>query len=187
MKKIIVYCHGYGSSSKTDKVERLRAVENSEVVAFDINIDPEISISYLTDVVTDYMLTARMHEEVELVFVGTSLGAWYANILGEVFRAKSVLLNPCYDPSTMLKKYGVSQEILDKYSPMIPHEMSVIVIAQDDEVIDYSNFYFSGDAVFVPTGDHRVIPCDAIFVPTGGHRFNGPEFEEVIVDYLNTI
>lgn len=170
MKKIIVYCHGYGSSSKTDKVERLRAVENSEVVAFDINIDPDVSVLYLMNTITDYMLTARMHEEAELVFVGTSLGAWYANILGNVFRVKTVLINPCYDPKNMLVKYGVDKEILNKYSSMIPNDFSEIIIAADDEVIDYSNFGY-----------------EANFVSAGDHRFNGPEFEKYVVGYLNSI
>lgn len=173
MKKIIVYCHGYGSSSKTDKVERLRAVENSEVVAFDINIDPNVSVRYLLNTVTDYMLTTRMHEAANLVFVGTSLGAWYANILGNAFRAKTVLINPCYDPKNLLIKYGVDKEILNKYSPIIPNPLTKVFIAQNDEVIDYEDFDFASG--------------DITFVPSGGHRFNGVEFEKYIVGYLNTI
>jgi predicted esterase YcpF (UPF0227 family) len=40
MKKIIVYCHGFGSSAKTDKVERLKVVKDSEVYAWDIDNKP---------------------------------------------------------------------------------------------------------------------------------------------------
>ena len=57
MKKIIVYCHGFGSSAKTDKVERLKVVKDSEVYAWDIDIDPRVSIDALTKSIDDILLT----------------------------------------------------------------------------------------------------------------------------------
>ena len=50
MKPIVVYCHGYGSSSNTDKVQRLRNF-GFEVHAWDIDIDPSVSIPFLLPVV----------------------------------------------------------------------------------------------------------------------------------------
>ena len=38
----------------------------------------------------------------DLVFVGTSLGAFYAAELGRVFHRPSVIINPCVTPYTML-------------------------------------------------------------------------------------
>lgn len=172
MKKLIVYCHGYASSPNTDKVERLCAVKNSEVHAFPIDVDPDVSLPKLCEEI-DNLLLEDMHQDAELMFVGTSLGAWYAAYLGLLYSAHSVLINPCYNPSVSLKKYDVATEVLDSYPDMVVPGNSFVVIAKDDDVIDYSDFSLAKDRI--------------VFTPTGGHRFNGDEFEDVIVAHLNRI
>mgnify|MGYP000456302165 CR=1 FL=1 len=169
MKKLVVYCHGYGSSANTDKVARLKA-KHEHVYAWDINIDPEVSIPALEKAINDLLVT-DMHDDAELVFVGTSLGGWYASVLAEWYDARAIVVNPCYNPQVSLAKYGVDEKILKKYGNMPIARRAEFVIAADDEVLD-----------FAPVMDSM---SHALTVSaTGGHRFNGPEFEALVSDRI---
>ena len=169
MKKLVVYCHGYASSAKTDKVARLKA-KHEHVYAWDINVDPEISLPALEKAINDLLVT-DMHDDAELVFVGTSLGGWYASVLAERYDARAIVVNPCYNPQVSLAKYGVSPEILNRYEDMPIARRAEFVIAADDEVLNF-------DAI-KPAMAHALTVS-----PSGGHRFNGPEFEALVSDRI---
>jgi predicted esterase YcpF (UPF0227 family) len=164
MPKILIYCHGYGSSAKTDKVDRMRAA-GFEVYAWNINIDPRISIPELERHVDD-LLHEKFNQDIDLIFVGTSLGAWYANKLGITYDSKTLLINPLYNPSSTLPKLGVDPELANLYTPMQPTYRDLIVIADDDEHLDFS---------YLDPGRARLVRFS-----TGGHRFNGPEFDQAL-------
>ena len=169
MRKVVIYCHGYGSSAKTDKVDRLRVGKNvANVYAFDINIDPRISVPYLENCVENICL--EPNEDVEFVFVGTSLGAWYAAVLADMFNSKAILVNPCLDPHNSLKKYGVSEEVRKWYTPMPNPSKAEVILSENDEVLDFSNVSWKLPVVLVNN--------------ESGHRFNGPEFEEFVVNKI---
>lgn len=167
MKHVAVYFHGYGSSASSDKVEQLRTVFD-DVYAWDIDIDPDKSLPALDKqidaVLTDY---AVRNIEVDIVFVGTSLGANYASKFGDLYGVKTILINPSYNPRVSLAKYGVSEDIRNKYHDTVINKNDFVVLAKDDEVIDHSGRDFSDAAVVLCT-------------ETGGHRFNGPEFLQSI-------
>ena len=171
MQNIVIYCHGYNSSAKTDKVDHLNS-EGIETYAWDINIDPNVSIPFLQEKI-DAILDDNIHSDARLVFVGTSLGAWYASRLAYVYGAKTVLINPCYSPKNLLPSIGCSVEVASKYEDMMFLPNDTVFVAQDDEVIDFSKIDFEG-ASFVN------------YVPSGGHRFNGKEFE-LIVNYIKQL
>jgi hypothetical protein len=172
MKKIVVYCHGYGSSPKTDKVARIAAA-GFETLAYPINIDPDVSIKELVhNIMFDLLLDQQlMNAEIELVFVGTSLGGWYANKLGNIFGAKHICVNPAYNPQTALTQFGVSQEILDKYSSIEVNELTSLFIAEDDEVIDLVGG--------IKSGEFDIENAARVVFTKGGHRYNGVEFDAV--------
>lgn len=155
MKKIVVYFHGFGSSAQTDKVQMLRDA-GFETHAWDINVDPMLSLPELTENI-DSMLLDDMHEECQLFFVGTSLGAWYASNLAHMYGVNAVLINPCYNPKESLAKYDVDQYILDDYLIDIhfaPHQK--VFIGSEDTVIDFSGVDFCGaDVTVVDGADHR--------------------------------
>lgn len=168
MKPMIVYCHGYGSSAKTDKVERLKKF--GDVYAWDINPEtPQQSISSLDYKTFDVLLDNFTSEEL-LIFVGTSLGAWYAWKLGKLFDAQTILLNPCYNPKEMLKKFGIDTSGYDE--PITPRLSDYVVIGDSDEVIEFSQEFKDS----CPNLD---------ILPGVTHRFNGPEFEETIQKILD--
>lgn len=155
MKKIAVYFHGFGSSSQTDKVQRLREA-GIETHAWDIDVDSTASLPTLIDHI-DNMLIDHMHEPCEIFFVGTSLGAWYAARLAHLYDVKAILINPSYNPKESLAKYGVDQKILNTYYDAIdfaPHQK--IFIGSEDKVIDFTCVDFKGAVVsYVEGADHR--------------------------------
>jgi len=155
MKKIVVYFHGYGSSANTDKVQQLRDAE-IETYSWDIDVNPDVSIEVLMKKIDD-MLMDEMHEPARIFFVGTSLGAWYASLLGNLYGIKTILINPSYNPKESLAKYGVDRSILENYMIGIDfHPTQKVFIGTADEVIDFSDVDFNGaDVTYIEGGDHR--------------------------------
>jgi predicted esterase YcpF (UPF0227 family) len=167
-KKVIVYFHGYGSSAKSDKVARL--AKFGEAHAFDIHIDPSVSIPELGDKI-DMLLAEDVNAEDEVIFVGTSLGGWYASVMAKQYDCKAIVINPCYDPVTSLIKYGVAESVLVKYFKMPILDKAEYIFAEVDEVIDHSKLRIILASKSIPY----------IIVSNSDHRFNGPEFEATLV------
>jgi uncharacterized protein len=90
----IFYFHGLNSSPNTDKVSRLKE-HFTDVYAFQIDPDPAVSLPYLHEEITKAL---KEYPGVSPIFVGTSLGGWYATELGFEFGASVVAINPSYAP-----------------------------------------------------------------------------------------
>lgn len=166
----IIYFHGYGSSPNTDKVAELRK-HFSEVHAFPIDVDPSKSLPYLEEEI-DHILASNINSEKPLIFVGTSLGAWYAGRLAKLFHSPCVLINPCYSFEAVKTDLGVSPEIKAKYEALgfeYPEgKQTTFFLADNDEVIDFEKLY-----------SHLI--WDRLHLVEGAdHRFNGEPFEQVI-------
>jgi pimeloyl-ACP methyl ester carboxylesterase len=169
MSRPIFYFHGLNSSPNTDKVTRLKE-HFSDVYAFQIDPDPAVSLPYLraeiTKVLTEY-------PDESPIFVGTSLGGWYASELGREFKSSVVAINPSYAPQRTLPKLGISPEICAQYHDMAYPAGAKYFIGKQDEVID-----------FTPIKD-RLDGLGAVWVEGAGHRFNGAEFD-LVVDFIRS-
>jgi len=174
MKKLIIYFHGYGSSQNSDKATRLRQDVDFNVYAFNIDIDPDVAKKHLIDCI-DMALIDDLEAPEELVFVGTSLGAWWASKMAALYDCKAVLINPSVDPANSLLKYGVPKEICDKYSTFAPALTHKYFFAETDEVI---NNVFFRDTL-------KDVGFDVEIVKDSDHSFRGDPFEKV-VKYLKT-
>ena len=174
MKKLIVYFHGYNSSPKTDKAAKLK--EDFETLAVSIHPDPEVALEKVIREI-DYFLIDHFTVPIELTFVGTSLGAWWASKLAKAYDCKAVLINPSTNPSKTLPKLGLSEEIASKYNPIDIPPRAAYFIAEDDEVINNKDF----TQRILDLNDDRK---EVFTYPDGGHRFNGEYFERVM-SYLN--
>ncbi len=170
MRKLIVYFHGYGSNANTDKVKRLRdGLKDAEVFAWDIDIDPDVAFDQLSDHINMEILAEKpLEAQAKLIFVGTSLGGWYAQQMADMYGCEAFLINPAFDPGNSLKKYGVSNEIIEAYKPLNFRSCYHYFIAKDDEVIDFELVR------------EELEKLNTTFVDGAGHRFNGPEFDLVI-------
>lgn len=172
MKKI-VYFHGYGSNAKTSKVDRIKQFfgDKAKVFAYDIDVDPRIAEFELYPQIMN-MLLDDVNSQDELIFIGTSLGAYWAYSAAHVFGAKCVLLNPSLNPALSLHKYGVSDEICEQYSNYGKEENRYkkckVYLAENDEVIDFTKF-----SKFLSTSD-------VTYVKNETHRFHGDAFEMVL-------
>lgn len=73
------------------------------------------------------------------------------------------MINPCYDPTNMLKKYGINSH----HDVLEPTHMDSVVIGEADEVIDF-------------TDEFKKSCANLTLYPGVKHRFNGPEFEKAV-------
>lgn len=172
MKTIVFYFHGYGSSPVSDKVDRLRAA-GFETYAFPIDIDPEISLPYLRDRIEN-TLCDYIDDDVNIMFVGTSLGGWYASELGIEYGVYSILINPSITPNPSIMKYGVPESIADKYFPMQFTPGAKYFIGLEDKVLDFAPY------------EGTLKEYGATFVEGADHRFNGKEFD-LVIDFINSL
>lgn len=175
---MIVYLHGFASSGTSAKVDALRSrFGNDAVLAPDLPFDPTKVMSLINDIVSEFIKTRKVGEK--LVFVGTSLGAFYANFFGHVYDCPIVLVNPSGNPSETLKarlgtnvnymtgeEFMVSVAHLDKLAMMRKHVVDnysgalvSLFVARDDEVIPFEsmleNFPFTSKTVVMDDGGHR--------------------------------
>ena len=101
----IVYFHGYGSSPNSDKVAALRAglKDRAKVYAYPADIDPEIAKAELTREI-DSMLAGHRNAATQdsVIFIGTSLGGWWASELGESYGIPAIVINPSCNPTSSL-------------------------------------------------------------------------------------
>lgn len=174
MKKVLIYFHGFGSNEKSDKVEKLKNM-GYETIAFNIDVNPKISIQHLINSIDDWLVENLNREDIDIWFVGTSLGAWYANLLGKVYDTKTILINPCLDPYESLKLFGVQESILNGYKSNNPTftKLDHVVVSNNDKLFDFSEEKFVGANVVYRTD-------------LGNHRFNGPEFDMFVKKILES-
>jgi predicted esterase YcpF (UPF0227 family) len=180
MKKLIVYFHGLNSSPSSEKVGRLRAMYPDDLVyAFRADIDPDFSMHEISEQI-ESVLVEHFNTPGSVSFIGTSLGAWLASKMSDVFNVRALLINPCYSPSESLKKYpDISDSVREKYTDLdisFRSENKMYVIDPHDEVIDMRPLL----------NDDNLYDSKVLFRPPAGHRFNGPEFESVVKQFIGS-
>jgi hypothetical protein len=155
VSKLVFYFHGYGSSPETSKVARLKeSLPDSEIHAFPINIDPRVAIPELCERI-DSVLLEEPHREDSVLFVGTSLGGWYAGHLANLYGLPSILINPSCTPSVSLERYDIPVSILRAYSDLVIPDNAEVFLAEHDEVLNNEGLKSSGSPIIVPKADHR--------------------------------
>lgn len=154
----IIYIHGFRSSGKGGKYDRLKRRFRS---GFKVH-SPSFSDSIGT--AKRELLKLMNSEEIisgdRTVVIGTSLGGFYAYYLSVLFNLKSILVNPVLNPSEHMKKYvdtiqknfrtgrkfKFSQKYIDELSsmereiekndPEYQKKKIFVVIGEKDDVIN---------------------------------------------------
>jgi len=181
----IYLIHGFASAPKypSDKAEVLARVFRMPVqqLAYDSGASFEDNLAELK----------RQVQAPPLFFVGTSLGAFYASKLAELFydehASLPIMLNPCHYPAMMLKAsvgthtnfatgedFCLREEVLHSYHgvPLIDEAKVMprwILLNMDDALIDAKNT----QALYQDK-------LEVISFETGGHRFENIGSDEVI-------
>ena len=175
---MIVYLHGFGSSGSSAKVDALKAKFGADqVFAPNLPIDPRDVADLIREKVLDWYGTRKSDDK--LVFVGTSLGAFYASFFGHTYDAPAVIVNPSVRPYESLsdkvgknvnnvtkEEFWVTLAHLDtlkfmreyltnNYKGVLIH----LFVAKDDEVIpsyEMLNWYqYTASTHIEETGGHR--------------------------------
>ena len=175
---MIVYLHGFGSTGNSKKVDALIEKFGADnVFAPDLPVDPGEVVDLVREKVFDWYKTRDPSDK--LVFVGTSLGAFYASFFAHTFDAPAVIVNPSVRPNESLKhhvgrnvnqvtkeEFWVTLAHLDKlkfmreyltndYKGVLIH----LFVAKDDEVIpsyEMLNWYqYTASTHVEETGGHR--------------------------------
>lgn len=158
----IIYLHGYGSSGTGEKQNMLIKRFGAEhVVSPDLPIEPSKVVELVNGIV-------RQTKDFPVIFVGTSLGGFWANYFGQIWDAPVVIVNPSINPSKSLQKLGLAKEIAMQYKPyenkmekyQHNHALTNLFLAKDDDVLPYENALQAyPQTAFTQISD------------TGGHRY----------------
>lgn len=175
---MIIYLHGFGSSGSSAKVDALKDKFGADqVFAPNLPIDPSEVAVLIGEKVRDWYKTRALDDK--LVFVGTSLGAFYASFFGHTYDAPAVIVNPSVRPNESLtykvgknvnhvtkEEFWVSLAHLDKLKNMREYltnnykgVLIHLFVAKDDEVIpsyEMLNWYrYTASTHIEETGGHR--------------------------------
>jgi len=176
---MICYLHGFASSGVSGKVDKLRErFGDDQVIAPDLPFDPN-EVYTLVNAMVREICFGDPPTTGRLIFVGTSLGAFYANYFGHLFDCPVVLVNPSVCPSQTLRdrlgpnksfmsgeEFLVSIAHLDTLASMRNYvtqyynsNLINLFLAEDDEVIPYraalEEFKFVNSVRVTEDGGHR--------------------------------
>ena len=105
---MILYLHGFASSSNSHKVKNLRDFPDVPVVSFDLDVDPRVAIKQISSFIKE-------HENEDIMLMGSSLGGYYALHIATIFNLPAVLINPSIHPYQTLSRFvGMPQKNYSK-------------------------------------------------------------------------
>ncbi|MGL4370263.1 MAG: YqiA/YcfP family alpha/beta fold hydrolase [Spirochaetota bacterium] len=172
----IVYLHGFASGSNSEKGRLLRTAYSAshEVVTPALSSHPEIALKQIAGLID----TA----ENNIIFVGSSLGGFYADYFNRKCRIPAVLINPLVDPDDIRQFIGVNINFAtgeefaftgadcdflagiaeEKRGYNTADSPEFVLIAEDDELLDVEKTkkYFihkNQKVTSLPVGTHRFL------------------------------
>lgn len=190
---MIVYLHGFNSTGTdsgkfTDLVKGLPDIDIYAPTYPSNNPDEAIRI-------ISELVETKCNDYDDLMFVGTSMGGYFAQFLGRKFNAKVVLINPALEPTKTLQqylgdntnfytgeKYTLTTENIESFKHYnvddYNHEFGTLVlIDKDDEIINYKVAY---------SKYHQIADC--VLFSGGNHRFNHMSEAVVLIEqYYNAV
>ena len=161
MSKTILYFHGFASSSNSNKAKALKNYisknyKNAEIIIPDIDNNFKLAVNQIHDLIDN-----AKHP---IVFIGSSLGGYYASYFSSKFKTKSVLINPAIPPLKDFEMYLGENENYStgekfiitpediryirkmSYKKYANAENTYVLLESGDEVLNYKETakYFSG-------------------------------------------
>lgn len=184
-----IYLHGFNSAfdPNANKVASLLKLGKVVGITYDTFASYEEIFEYISSQVSECID--------EIVFVGTSLGGYWAAQMAKHFGTPSIIINPCYDPGSMLRRY--QDETMTNYYTLENKSLSEETIDTYSEKYifgsDYSYKYLPlvlldmGDEVINSLGTSQVLAGFPMLQFGGGsHRFDHMEESlSKISDYVS--
>ncbi|MBR1592482.1 MAG: hypothetical protein IJ666_05670 [Ruminococcus sp.] len=151
----ILNIHGFMGESDNKNYKALCGFTDEEnILSPQINYmsdSPEKIISSLSDMIN----------RDDFIFVGQSLGCWYADKLSRIFHRPCILTNPCYLPHkvSIIKTSGMSEDFIAEYESLSENKINTLsyVLCGDNDTILPGNIEVC----------HRL--CENITNVKGGH------------------
>ncbi len=161
MNRTVLYFHGFASSSNSNKAKVLKKYISENYKSAEIII-PDLDNNFKLAVSQIHILINRA--KYPIVFVGSSLGGYYASYFSTKLKTKSVLINPAIPPLKDFeiylgenenyitgKKFTITPEDIRyirkmSYKKYTNAENTYVLLESGDEVLKYKETakYFRG-------------------------------------------
>lgn len=186
---MIVYLHGFASHGEGSKAKMLREYfPDEKVLAPTLPVDPLEAVKFIEEIY--YSAKERV------VFVGTSLGGFYAYYFAARYDTPAAIINPSLKPwETLRTKVGINKRY-DTGEEFEWKEEYLDHLKQLDSMIDRSEIYLYFLHFFIALDDEVINHGEIIdlfprhiikFYDKMGHRFKDfslllPEIKKIVDD-----
>lgn len=172
MSKTILYFHGFKSSSNSGKAQEFKSfVENhtsqTNIMIPDLDDDFKQASKQIKNLINEI--------EPNIFFMGSSLGGYYALYFAELYKTKSVLINPAIPPLNDFElhlgknenyatgnKFTISKNDISyirslHHKKILKPDNHLILLESEDEVLDYIETvsYFKGSTLDIFYGGNH--------------------------------
>ena len=172
MSKTILYFHGFKSSSNSGKAQEFKSfVENhtsqTKILIPDLDDDFKQARKQIKSLINEI--------DPNIFFMGSSLGGYYALYFAELYKTKSVLINPAIPPLNGFEehlgknenyatgnKFTISKNDISyirslHHKKILKPDNHLILLESEDEVLDYVETvsYFKGSAIDIFYGGNH--------------------------------
>jgi len=172
MSKTILYFHGFKSSSNSGKAQEFKSfVENhtsqTNIMIPDLDDDFKQASKQIKNLINEI--------EPNIFFMGSSLGGYYALYFAELYKTKSVLINPAIPPLNDFElhlgknenyatgnKFTISKNDISyirslHHKKILKPDNHLILLESEDEVLDYIETvsYFKGSTIDIFYGGNH--------------------------------
>jgi len=172
MSKTIIYFHGFKSSSDSKKAHNLKQfiktdTKNTSIIIPDLNDKFEDANTQINDLIESC--------ETDIVFMGSSLGGYYALYYSQLLSTKAVLINPAIPPLIGFdknlgenenystgNKFTISEEDISflkslSHKKLLHPNKVMVLVESGDEILAFNKTiaYFNGANIDITFGgDH---------------------------------
>jgi hypothetical protein len=185
----IIYFHGFGSTGNSAKTRSLKAMFGNDTVwCPDLPVSPSDVVELVDSFITN-------HTDDRIIFVGTSLGGFYANYFAQLYHVPAVLINPSTEPHITIE-HRIGQQFFN-YVTNKPFQVTLADAAYYAEMYTTVSkiqkgllihlFLASDDAILDPTVAKKNMPftCSLTETVDGGHRFT--QHWDLVISKISSI
>ena len=172
MTKTILYFHGFKSSSKSSKAQSIKNfiaknTKNTKIIIPDLDDNFQNAHNQIEELI-------RLSGS-NIVFMGSSLGGYYASYFSQKLKKKAVLINPAVHPLKDFEvhlgenenyssgnKFNISSKEISfvrtlSYKKLLTPNDLLILLESGDEILKYnkSASYFSGAYIDIAFGGNH--------------------------------
>ena len=163
---MIYYIHGFNSlSTGNEKIDLLEKLLNKSIKPLDYVSGDTFE--------NNFKLLISKIKDKNPIFIGTSLGGFFAAMLARHMNGTAIMVNPAIDPKNTLlnyigpqknfktgEKYFFKKDIPNSYPDILIPKKSLLLLDKGDEIINYKKTYESigglcSEKIIFEGGNHR--------------------------------